>query len=305
MSKFVSLGERLEMLREEQNLTKNQIAKKIDISRVTYDNYITGRRTPDCSVIIAFCREFKVSADYLLGLSQTRNPSYAKIAETTGLTETAIEHMGIATPSEKAIINFLLEEEPRTYTMRQKLENIEAILKILLPKTSSTSSYYLDPIELEMKEIPDSVGILEFVKEDWLVSEYFYGLNSEGLHPWIQREAEATQEDLRAVLDFIPKEFDVEAELSTYEQHKKAESLKSNLISRIVEYVEYQSGCALCARGHQEDLSPEHTLHIGIGDSRVIHFPSAQSDELFEFMLTQKIIDALKIFKKNYWSNKG
>lgn len=209
--------------------------------------------------------------------------------------------METATSEKRSIINALLEEEPRAYTAHQAIDNAEAINKILTSENISGRSYYLDPVTLEMKETPDSRGILEFVKEDWLISECFRGMTSKDIRPWVQREAEATQEDLQAVLDLLPKGFNLEAELRAYEQYEKAEAAKSNLLSRIAEYVEYQSGCTLCARGHQEELSPEHTLHIGVGSSATIQFPSAQSDELFEFMLIQKVIDALRIFKSNYY----
>ena len=300
MSKFVSLGERLEMLREEQNLTKNQIAKKIDISRVTYDNYITGRRTPDCSVIIAFCREFKVSADYLLGLSQTRNPSYAKVAETTGLNEESIlylERMSRFLSDETVdIINLLINEEPDT-----------AHLDWPIPPPPPMSAAEL---EAQYNEYTDWLNgrerpILNVLSEEWEYQDYHSKMSEEEMIAQAMEE----QTKMKEFYDSMPaltKEAVERAVAGIKKQDAffEREWRKSNLLSRINDYLSYREGCSLRAFGQEERLSDDRQICLGIGKN-TINFPSRESNELFEFMLTQKIIDALKIFKKNYWSHKG
>lgn len=60
------LGDRLRSLREKQNLTQEQIAKKIGISRGTYAHYEINKRRPDYETLIKITDIFNVSLDYLL-----------------------------------------------------------------------------------------------------------------------------------------------------------------------------------------------------------------------------------------------
>ncbi|MBR0581271.1 MULTISPECIES: helix-turn-helix domain-containing protein [Bacillus] len=60
------LGDRLRSLREKHNLTQEQIAKKIGISRGTYAHYEINKRRPDYETLIKITDIFNVSLDYLL-----------------------------------------------------------------------------------------------------------------------------------------------------------------------------------------------------------------------------------------------
>lgn len=65
MSKF---GERLKELRLERKLTQDKLAELSNISQATISAYEIGKIRPTDEVIIIFCKFFKVSADYMLGL---------------------------------------------------------------------------------------------------------------------------------------------------------------------------------------------------------------------------------------------
>lgn len=60
------LHNRLRSLREAQNITQLQVAKDLDISRVRYNNYETGKRAPDYETLQLLSTYYKVSFDYLL-----------------------------------------------------------------------------------------------------------------------------------------------------------------------------------------------------------------------------------------------
>lgn len=60
------LGDRIRSLREKNNLTQEQIAKKIGISRGTYAHYEINKRRPDYETLIKIANLFDVSTDYLL-----------------------------------------------------------------------------------------------------------------------------------------------------------------------------------------------------------------------------------------------
>lgn len=68
------LGDRIRSLREKHNLTQEQIAKKIGISRGTYAHYEINKRRPDYETLIKIAEIFDVSTDYLVGRSD--NPGY-------------------------------------------------------------------------------------------------------------------------------------------------------------------------------------------------------------------------------------
>ncbi len=65
MNKF---GERLRDLRIENDLTQEELSKKIGISEVTIYYWETGKRIPTLDNAVIIAKFFKVSIDYLAGL---------------------------------------------------------------------------------------------------------------------------------------------------------------------------------------------------------------------------------------------
>ena len=70
----MSFPERLRLLREEIDLTQNELAKFLSISRQSVSNYEKGTRFPnDPHLILKISQFFNVSVDYLLGATNIRN----------------------------------------------------------------------------------------------------------------------------------------------------------------------------------------------------------------------------------------
>lgn len=65
MSKF---PERLNKLREEKGLTKNQLAKEVGFGHTAISRWERGLQIPNIDTLIVFAKYFKVSCDYLVGL---------------------------------------------------------------------------------------------------------------------------------------------------------------------------------------------------------------------------------------------
>lgn len=65
-------GERLVELRKEHGYNRTQFANKIGIPSTTLRNYENGSREPGHSFLILIGKEFNVSVDYLLGLTEER-----------------------------------------------------------------------------------------------------------------------------------------------------------------------------------------------------------------------------------------
>jgi transcriptional regulator with XRE-family HTH domain len=61
------LGERLAKLRKQRNLTQQQVADKIHISRATYAQYEIDRRVPEYLTLEKLADFFEETIDFLVG----------------------------------------------------------------------------------------------------------------------------------------------------------------------------------------------------------------------------------------------
>ena len=61
---------RLRQLREDHDKTQKEIAAYLGINQTVYSRYETGRNDMKPHQIIALCEYYRVSADYVLGLSK-------------------------------------------------------------------------------------------------------------------------------------------------------------------------------------------------------------------------------------------
>lgn len=64
------LGIRIKSLREERNLTQEELAKMINVTKSTISYYENGKRVPTVSNLHDLARVFNVSFDYLMGNDQ-------------------------------------------------------------------------------------------------------------------------------------------------------------------------------------------------------------------------------------------
>lgn len=65
--------QRIRDLREDADLTQEQMAKLLNCSQQVYSNYELGQRDIPTSVLIELARIHKTTTDYILGL--TNNPN--------------------------------------------------------------------------------------------------------------------------------------------------------------------------------------------------------------------------------------
>ena len=68
--------QRIRDLREDNDLTQKQVAKTLCCSQQVYSNYELGQRDVPTAILIALSNYYKVSTDYILGL--TNNPKQNK-----------------------------------------------------------------------------------------------------------------------------------------------------------------------------------------------------------------------------------
>lgn len=68
----LTFGERVRNLREDADLNQSQLGSAVRMTQRKISYIECGQYEPSMDDIISFCRYFKVSADYLLGLTDKK-----------------------------------------------------------------------------------------------------------------------------------------------------------------------------------------------------------------------------------------
>ena len=92
---------RLKILREEKNLFQSDLAQVLNVSIAAYSFYESGKRDMGTDTVKKLADFFGVSTDYLLGISDIRNPEELKKIpfanagglDTTGLGEEELKEL--------------------------------------------------------------------------------------------------------------------------------------------------------------------------------------------------------------------
>ena len=66
----LSFGEKIRNLREDKNLNQTQLAEAVNMTQRKISYIERGTYEPGIDDIVALCRFFNVSADYLLGTNE-------------------------------------------------------------------------------------------------------------------------------------------------------------------------------------------------------------------------------------------
>ena len=88
-------SQRILKLRKENELTQQQAADELEISRVSLGYYETGQRLPDAEMLAKIASFYDVSSDYLLGRTGTQavDVTVQAMCAYTGLTEENVEEL--------------------------------------------------------------------------------------------------------------------------------------------------------------------------------------------------------------------
>lgn len=84
-------GDRIKALREQNNMSQEELAKAIGVTRLSISNYERGTRTPDVIILNKLADTLSVTSDYLLGRSDAKKAENEDIAKRLGLSEKAID----------------------------------------------------------------------------------------------------------------------------------------------------------------------------------------------------------------------
>lgn len=70
-----TIGNRLKIIRENKGISQMQVYKDIGIHNKTLSGYERGVSEPDLQTLFLLATYYKVSTDYLLGITDVKNPS--------------------------------------------------------------------------------------------------------------------------------------------------------------------------------------------------------------------------------------
>lgn len=70
--------QRIRDLREDKDLTQNELVKILNMHKTTYTNYEQGKREPPFEFIIRLAIFYNVSIDYIAGLTNDTTPPKRK-----------------------------------------------------------------------------------------------------------------------------------------------------------------------------------------------------------------------------------
>lgn len=128
----IEIGKRIETALAVSNKKQKDLAEYLDITPNTVSYFCSGKRTPNTEQLIKMSEYFGISADYLLGISDTMTVSkdIRTICAVTGLTEQAVINI-LSTNDEhgfKTVLNAILETkkvllEPVLYDFYNAVES--------------------------------------------------------------------------------------------------------------------------------------------------------------------------------------
>ena len=64
---MLHIGERITQLRKQFNLSQDELAKQISVSRTIIGNYERNTNMPSIEVVLKIAKTFNVTVDYLIG----------------------------------------------------------------------------------------------------------------------------------------------------------------------------------------------------------------------------------------------
>lgn len=115
---------RIKMLREELNITQQELADKINGAKSTIAMYEKGDRKPSMEVLVKLSEIFNCSIDYLLGKSDIRNPEQQD--DPLGLAKIGFSMKNYTPPTEtqkeqiKSLIEVILKDNKKEGTDDKK-----------------------------------------------------------------------------------------------------------------------------------------------------------------------------------------
>ena len=127
-------GKRLKELRKEHGYTIEQFADMVGISKSTLGYYENDKRMPDIEILARIANVLNVSADYLIGRTNTtdRKGKLKTVCDFTGLSDQAAEYLSELVENRDyaklSVINHLFKELCEDYAFYSGEDEASSIL---------------------------------------------------------------------------------------------------------------------------------------------------------------------------------
>ena len=230
------IGQRIETLRKERGLTQGSLAEKLHVKRETVCQWETGVRDLKTGHLIALAETLDVSADYLLGLTnstQKESEPQRIIADYTGLNDSAIKLLNERKTmpvfnSKTAIISslvaFFCKDHDSSFTHYLRENSQKALNEFILDETMEKVisaliscgyiGYLADYIieEIGCSGVHNLKSIRELLALDKFIDEYelYYDLSifeaQNAIVEMIKTKHEAPSNSTREILYNIQRE---------------------------------------------------------------------------------------------------
>ena len=101
----LNIGERLQTFRADRGLSQNALAKMLNISMRTYQNYERGERSITKEFICTFCERFNMSSDWLLSgeIRKESNINWDTLEDIIQTIEHVLEHESLIIDTHKKV----------------------------------------------------------------------------------------------------------------------------------------------------------------------------------------------------------
>lgn len=107
------IASRLKEIRQKEKLTQRNLAKILKCTPQAISAYETATNFPDIFTLIKYSTLFKISTDYLLGITDSKIPNIDKVFKEIGLTEKSTINLKKISTSKKnkEYLNQILENK--------------------------------------------------------------------------------------------------------------------------------------------------------------------------------------------------
>lgn len=170
----MSFGITLKKLRQDNNLTQEELAKKIDTSRSNIANYENDKNMPSVDILEKLSKILNCSTDYLLGKSKVKNIDDLESRKLEELKK-QLQTKNISSSQTNELMNYLSNNSNKlTYEFENFLNSLNPEVKDFIIHFNYNSSLkMLQYVNKSISKIP----ILGTVKAgyDWLAEENVIG----------------------------------------------------------------------------------------------------------------------------------
>ncbi|ADI02591.1 transcriptional regulator, XRE family [Syntrophothermus lipocalidus DSM 12680] len=159
---MTSVGSRIKQLREERGLTQEQLGKILNVQKAAISKYEKGHTLPDSEALKKLAKFFNVSVDYLLCLTDTREPFDTKVTANVSYESAEKSSRGITNNVKRSFIDMLKDNRGMmpSETLLGLLIVIPAVILALLEKLANVADEekgrLVSDLETTLREAMDS-----------------------------------------------------------------------------------------------------------------------------------------------------